>query len=209
MLKELTLTEFTDILGGEAPAPGGGSVAAMAGSFSAALVSMVASLTIGKEDYSDVADEMNAMKAKMSDEASLLLNMAEEDKIAFNAFMAAMKLPKSTPEEKKSRKTLMQDALKCAASVPLEVARHAFGVFAYALQAAQDGNENAVSDAGVAAVMAEAAVVSACLHVKINAVSIDDSEFSLWLLTECERLIKGAAELKNEILEIVTEKIGV
>lgn len=209
MLKDLTLRDFTDHLAGDSPAPGGGSVAAVAGAFAAALVSMVASLTIGKEKYSDVADEMNAMQAKMSDEALLLLDMAEEDKAAFNEFMASMKLPKNTDQEKTIRKTSMQDALKCAASVPLEVARHAFGVFEYALQAAQDGNSNAVSDAGVAAIMAEATVVSACLNVRINAASIDDIDFAAFIVAECERLTDEAAELKSEILDIVTEKIGV
>lgn len=209
MLKDLTMKEFTQNLASESPAPGGGSVAAVAGAFSAALVAMVASLTLGKEKYSDVKDDMNALQAKMSDEAFKFLDMAEEDKKAFDEFMAAMKLPKGTNEERDVRLNAMQDALKCAASVPLEAARHAFGVFDYAMKAAEDGNENAVSDAGVAAIMAEAAVTSACLNVRINAASINDGEFASLLVAECDRLANEAAERKNEILDIVMSKIGI
>jgi formiminotetrahydrofolate cyclodeaminase len=170
-----TLNDFLSELSSDSPTPGGGSVAALAGALAAALTSMVANLTIGKKKYADVQDEIEGVLSKSEGLRLELTELMDEDAAAFDKVMDAMKLPKETDEEKAARTDAMQAALVDAAMVPLAVMEKCVEVIALAEVAAEKGNKNAVSDAGVAALMGRAGAHAAKLNVMINLSWIDAS----------------------------------
>jgi glutamate formiminotransferase/formiminotetrahydrofolate cyclodeaminase len=174
----MTLTDFLSNLASDSPTPGGGSVAALAGALGAALTSMVANLTIGKKKYADVQEDVQAILTKTEGLRLELSELMEEDAAAFDKVMVAMKLPKETHEEKAKRTEVMQAALVDAAMVPLAVAEKCVEVIALARVAAEKGNKNAVSDAGVAALMGRAGAHAAKLNVLINLGWINAEEHS-------------------------------
>ena len=162
------LTDFLGELASDSPTPGGGSVAALCGALGAALNSMVANLTIGKKKYAGVEEDM---KKSLSGAETLrieLTQMIDEDAAAFDKVMVALRMPKGTEEEKAARTETLQQALVDAATVPLAVMEMCLGVIKLAGPVAERGNVNAVSDAGVAALVARAGVHAAGLNVLIN-----------------------------------------
>jgi formiminotetrahydrofolate cyclodeaminase len=162
------LSPFLGELASDAPTPGGGSVAALAGALGAALNSMVANLTIGKKKYVDVEEEMKRLLVQTESLRIELAQLIAEDANAFDKVMAAMKLPKETDEEKAARREALQDTLVDAAVVPLAVMEKCVEVIRLAEPIAASGNRNAVSDAGVAALMGRAGAHAARLNVLIN-----------------------------------------
>ena len=118
-LHTMTLPDFVAELASSSPAPGGGSIAALGGALAAGLASMVGELTVGREKYAAVQDEMTRVKDEAKKVAAELLELIDRDTDAFNAFMAAMKLPKNTDEEKAARKAAMQQAAKGTVEAPL------------------------------------------------------------------------------------------
>ena len=164
----MKLADFLSDLASDSPTPGGGSVAALGGALAAALTSMVANLTIGKKKYADVQEEVRAILAKTEGLRLELTELMEEDAAAFDKVMVAMKLPKETDEEKAARTETLQAALVDAAMVPLAVMEKCVEAIALAQVAAEKGNKNAVSDAGVAALMGRAGAHAAKLNVLIN-----------------------------------------
>ena len=167
------LNGFLAGLASDSPTPGGGSVAALAGALGAALNSMVANLTIGKKKYVDVEAEMKDVLVKAEALRLELTQLVDEDANAFDKVMQAMKLPKETDEEKAARTAAMQTSLIDAATVPLAVMEKCVDVIRLSKAAAEKGNKNAVSDAGVAALMGRAGAHAARLNVLINLSWID------------------------------------
>ena len=176
-LTDKPVTNFLDELASNAPAPGGGSVAAMSGALGAALVSMVCNLTLGKKAYADVQDEINDLLVQSEALRQELTGLLEEDVKAYTGYSKAAKMPRGTEEEKAERQVVMLAALKVATDVPLAIAEAAVKVMDLCMPAAEKGNKWAVSDAGVAVLMAEAALRSAALNVLINLGSLKDEEF--------------------------------
>ena len=177
MLRDKTVKEFIYETSSESPAPGGGSIAALSAASSAALIEMVANLTIGKKGYEDVREEMENVRAKASSYKEKFINYIDEDSDSFNKIMAAFKMPKDTEKEKEERKKEIQAAYKEAAEVPLNVGKNAFQLLELAEKIITRGNHNAVTDGAVAAMSARTAVYSAFYNVKINLGSIKDEEF--------------------------------
>lgn len=177
MLRDKTVKEFIYETSSESPAPGGGSIAALSAASSAALIEMVANLTIGKKGYEDVREEMENVRAKASSYKEKFINYIDEDSDSFNKIMAAFKMPKDTEKEKEQRKKEIQAAYKEAAEVPLNVGKNAFQLLELAEKIITRGNHNAVTDGAVAAMSARTAVYSAFYNVKINLGSIKDEEF--------------------------------
>ena len=204
-LSELTVRSFANLLGSDAPAPGGGAIAALSGAFGAALAAMVGSLTLGKKGYESVQEEMAGMTEQGNALSKRLLAAMDEDADSFNGYMAALSMPKGTEEEKALRRAAMQDALKSASLVPLNTAKTAAEVFPLAEAAVKSGNKNAVTDGLVAAMMARTAVLSALLNVKINLGSIKDESFVAELRKECETLQNTALAAEQRILDLVPE----
>ena len=200
-LKDLTIEEFAKVTASDAPAPGGGSVAAAAGSLAAALAEMVANLTIGKEKYAEAENEMRELAEKGQAIRGKLIADIQRVSSSFNLYMAALRMPKDTEEEKAARREAMQRGLKEAAVVPLSVAETAAEIFPLAEAAVARGNANAVTDGLVSAMMARTAVLSALLNVKINLNSIKDEAFRADMEKQVKGLEKTASEYEAKILK--------
>lgn len=210
-MKKLTLEDFANELASNSPAPGGGSVAALSSTLGAALSGMVFNLTIGKKAYMEYDDEIKKKideglteAVKLKDE---FLALMDEDTDAFNEVMAAFKLPKETEEQKSERSNRIQDAYKGATLVPLKVAEKTIRIFELLKIAVQYGNVNAVSDAGVGALIALAGLEGAILNVRINIPSIKDADFVTKVSEKCSELLKNGTVEKENILKIVNTKL--
>ncbi|BEP28941.1 cyclodeaminase/cyclohydrolase family protein [Helicovermis profundi] len=203
MLVDLTVKNFLDELESNAPVPGGGSVAALSAGISASLVGMVANLTIGKKKYVKVEDDMKQIAADISAFKDTFVDLVDKDASSFDDFMKAMKLPKESEEEKKIRTEEMQRSIKYAASVPLSCADEASKMFDMIESVVVSGNQNAVTDGAVAAMMARTAILSALLNVKINMGSIKDEAYLAELKIQVDRLEEIANRREKEILSKV------
>ena len=206
-LVDKPVTNFLDELASNAPAPGGGSVAAISGALGAALVSMVCNLTLGKKAYADVQDEISELLAKSEALREELTSLLEADVKAYTGYSKAAKLPRGTEEEKAERQVVMQAALKVATDVPLSIAEAAVKVMDLCMPAAEKGNKWAVSDAGVAVLMAEAALRSAALNVLINLGSLKDEEFVADRQAKLDALLEGKGIMRDEIYDYVASKL--
>ncbi|MDP2957879.1 MAG: cyclodeaminase/cyclohydrolase family protein, partial [Longimicrobiales bacterium] len=187
----LTLREFANELSMDSPAPGGGSVAALCGSLSAALSAMVANLTVGKKGYEEVREEMVATAVRAQALKDGLLEAVDRDTRAFNKVMEAIRLPKTTPEQAFEKERAVEEANKEATLVPLEVLEKAGEAVVLARVAAAKGNKNSVSDAGVAGLAGQAAGEGAYYNVLINLAGIKDSKFVADVRRRAERLRKA------------------
>ena len=168
---------FLASLASATPTPGGGTGAAIAGAMGAALVRMLALLTVGREKYAAHEALMQAIADQAEDERLALMDLAAQDASAYDAVGAAFKLPKATDEEKAARREAIQAAMKGACDVPLRVMERCLEVIALAKTAVQHGNENAVSDGAAGAELARAAMRVASYNVKINLGSIKDPAY--------------------------------
>lgn len=203
MLGDKTLKAFLEETASKAPVPGGGSIAAMSAATAAALTEMVANLTIGKKGYDDVQEEMTELASTLVSVREEFIKDIDRDADAFNKVMDAFKLPKDTEEEKSARRNAIQDGMKTAANVPLEVAKNAFEIMEFASKVVDKGNKNAVTDGAVAAMMARTAVLSALFNVKINLGSIKDEEFVKRVSAEVAELESNVQKTEKEILSRV------
>lgn len=199
--------EFLDRLASSTATPGGGSAAAIMGAMGAALVSMVCSLTIGKKNYLEVEGEMTAVLCEAENLRARLTGMIAEDIAAFDALMAAYALPKETDGQAAARSAAIQAGLKQATEVPLACARVCAEVIALSHRAADKGNRNVISDAGVAALAAQAALRSAALNVYINAPGIEDREFAEARIAEVEVLLRDAFARSEAAFAIVMGRL--
>lgn len=207
MLAKLTLEDFAQLLGSDAPAPGGGSVAALSGALGAELLAMVGRLSIGKPDHEAHADEIKAAIAKADGLASGLLRRVDLDTEAFNAVMAAFKLPKGTEEEKQKRTAAIQQGYKEAVQSPLAIACECVSVLSLAHSLLGKTNPNALSDLGVAAQQAYAGLEGAIMNVRINLPSIKDEPFKSEIAGELSQLLNSGREAKDYVYNFVCEKL--
>jgi methenyltetrahydrofolate cyclohydrolase len=208
MTTNSSIVTFLDDLASERPTPGGGGAAAVCGAIGAALVSMVANLTIGKKNYEAVWEDLEAVNAKAEALRAELTGAIEADAVAFNSVMAAYGLPRATEEEKAKRAASIQAALKDATLAPLRAVRACFEVIRLSAAAAEKGNLNVISDAGVAALAANAGLRSAALNVFVNAKGIKDRDFAENHIAEVNALLAQAAELTEPVYQTVRDKIG-
>jgi formiminotetrahydrofolate cyclodeaminase len=206
-LTDKPVTNFLDELASSAPAPGGGSVAALSGALGAALVSMVCNLTLGKKGYEDVQGDIQDLLAKSEALRHELADLLEDDVAAYTGYSQAAKMPRETDEQKAERAEAMQAALKTATDVPLRIADAAVKVMDLCMPAAEKGNKWAVSDAGVAVLMAEGALRSAALNVLINLGSLKDKEFAADRRAKLESLLEGKGVMRDEIYDYVVSKL--
>ena len=198
---------FLDELASGAPTPGGGGAAALAGAMGAALISMVCNLTIGRKRYADAEDEMRSLLDRAEMLRHELQQLAEEDVIVFNRLSAAYKLPRTTDADIAIRRDAIQSALKRATEVPLRTARAAAAIVPLCPPVAERGNQAAVSDVGVAVLLAQAAVRSALLNVDINLRSIEDVLYVQQVRAEVTRLTDGFAAEAERIATLVGDKL--
>jgi formiminotetrahydrofolate cyclodeaminase len=206
-LIDKTVSQFLTELASSAPAPGGGSVAALSGALGAALVSMVCNLTVGKKKYADVEKDIKAILEKSERLRHKLADLLEADVQAYTAVSQAMKMPRDTDEEKAARAKVLEQALKQATEVPMQVAEACVEVMALCQPSAEKGNKNAVSDAGVAVLMAEAGLRSAALNILINLGWIKDQSFAAKKQKQLDALLAGKPALRDQVYDYVVEKL--
>lgn len=202
-----SLTRFLDELASSAPVPGGGSTAALVGALAAALVSMVGNLTVGKKRYAKVEAEVKALLNRSEHLRHKLAELLEADTQAYGALSKAYKLPRDTEEQKATRTGAIQAALKEAEAVPMQIAEACVEVLDLCTPMAEKGNVRAVSDVGVAALLAEAGLRSAALNVLINLSAIKDQDFVERESARLNSLLEGRSELKEEIYNLVKGKL--
>ena len=208
MTAKSSIQTFLDDLASERPTPGGGGAAAVSGAIGAALVSMVANLTIGKKNYEAVWEDLEALNAKAEALRTDLIGAIDEDVVAFNSVMGAYGLPRATDEEKAKRTAAIQAALKDATLAPLRAVKACFEVIRLSAVVAEKGNLNVISDAGVAVLAANAGLRSAALNVLINAKAIKDRDFAEKQIAEVNALLAQAAETTETVYQTVRSKIG-
>jgi len=206
-LVKMDLVAFANETASESPAPGGGSISAYVGALGASLATMVANLSSHKrgwderwEEFSDAAERGQKIK-------DALLRTVDEDTDAFKLIMAAFGLPNTTPEEKTARKAAIQAATRKAIEVPFKVMKLAFESFPLIKQMVETGNPNSITDAGVGALCARAAVRGAYMNVQVNTSGLNDKEYAEEVLTEGKKMADAADVMEQEILEIVSGRI--
>ncbi|MGZ4358272.1 MAG: cyclodeaminase/cyclohydrolase family protein [Gaiellaceae bacterium] len=205
--QEMSLAELGEVLASSAPTPGGGSASAVSGALAAALVGMVARLTTG-EKFAERAGEMQAVAAEADRLRSELLSLADEDAAAFDQVMDAFRMPKETPEQQSARSQAIQQGYKAAVEPPLRVCERSLRLLELVVAVAERGNPTAVSDAGVAALLATTGLEGAALNVRINLGSIKDEGLRS-SLAEHVRVARARSEaLRETALEAVRAKLG-
>ncbi|MGH2349888.1 MAG: cyclodeaminase/cyclohydrolase family protein [bacterium] len=205
-----SMRAFIERLASTAPAPGGGSAAALAGAMAAGLTAMVARLSLGRGSDDEALDQsIRAAEAldqtiRTADQAAAtLLALVDRDAEAFGRVIGAYGLPRGSDQEKKDRRAAIQDALRNAAAIPLTTAEQAVLVLALMPDLARAGNPNAISDVGVAAVLAHAAVRGALLNVAINVKSITEAAYRDAATVRMDELRRRADELRAAAMDLV------
>ena len=202
-LMNMSLEAFAYETASESPAPGGGSISAYVGALGAALGTMVANLSAHKRGWDDQWEAFSNWAEKGQSINKALLEMIDEDTKAFNAIMDAFRLPKNSEEEKTSRKKAIQKATRYAIEIPFKVMGLALQSFELLQAMVEIGNPNSITDAGVGALCARAAVHGAYLNVQINTADLKDKAYANKVLEEGKKMIKKADELEEQVLDIV------
>lgn len=200
-----SLDEWMDAVASASSTPGGGTVSAVAGAMAAALAAMVARLTVGKKKYAEVDAEFRDLLDRAEALRLTLVHLGDEDATAYAAVSAAYAIPK---EREAERKAAIQTALMAASRVPLETLRAAREVALLAARAVDAGNRNAVSDAGVAALLAQAAARGAAYNVRINVIGMPHPDEAAPLADEARRLAEEAAKEAERAAAVVEAAIG-
>lgn len=203
MLALKTVSDFVDHVASDSPAPGGGSVSALAAALGAALTAMVCQLTIGKKKYEDVQAEMIETLGQADELRAKLTSLIDQDTEAFNKVMKAFGMPRGTDEEKQRRSDAIQDATREATLVPLEVMKLAEKALVLARVVAEKGNVNSISDAGVAGLMIRAACEGAAMNVRINLATLKDTSF----VEETRTLMNAIATNVDVMAETVRQRV--
>ena len=198
--------DFLDQLASASPTPGGGSASAFTAAEAAALVAMVARLTLGKKKYANVEKEMWQLVEQAEDLREQLTSLVAEDAAVFEKVIAAARLPRDTPEQETARQQAMQSASLEAAKVPLRTAQLSLHVLLRSIQAASLGNSNAISDAATASALANAAIVGAGGNVRINLAGLPDGPDVQAILAELEEIEEKAAQAGQEIRKVTLQR---
>ncbi len=197
---DYTLNRFFQELSSGRFAPGGGCVTALVGALSSALIEMIANLTVDKERYASVAEEMKMVRTEVSLLREDLVNFIDDDARSFQLVMDAYKLPGETEEQKQRRKTEVERALYNASLIPLNIARKCLETFAFVDVVLKRGNVNASSDAKVAAVLLRSAIYGAIYNVQTNIEKLADSSLVLELSSEIQDILLRADEFERRAI---------
>jgi len=206
--ERMSIAAFTAAVASASPTPAGGGVAAHAGSLAGALAQMVAGLTLGRKKYATVEAEMRRMAEQAGEYSAALAALVDRDVAAYSAVADAYKLPKATAVEIADRTAAITRALLGATAVPLDIARLCLDVCDLAVTGATRGNANAVSDAGVAALLAEAACRAAAYSVRFNVASLPDRALGASQAAEAADLARRASGLATMATDQVERAIG-
>ena len=201
---ELKATEFSDEVARESPAPGGGSVAAYVGALGSSLGEMVANLSANKRGWEDRVENFSTIANKIDEIRKELLFLVDEDSNSFDRIMASFKLPNNSEEEKKIRLKAIYDSSIYAAEVPLRVMNRSYDSYELIFELAKNGNQNSISDAGVACLCIHAAIYGAYLNVKINLKDISNDQ---GILKKADQIIKKSSFERDKIISFIEKVI--
>ncbi len=203
-LAQMSIAEFLEKLGSSEPTPGGGSAAALVGALSSSLISMVANLTTGKENYEEVEKKFTKLAKGMDMKTNDFLKLADEDKRAFDEVMKVLQTPNKTDEQKQKK---LQEALKEATEPPLATAELAHEILDYSEYCVKEGNKHAITDAGAAAILGYAALSSALLNVDINLTSIQDKDFVKRKRDHRDKLQKSGQQKLKRVIDQIKKRL--
>ncbi len=203
----ITLNDYLESISSKAPTPGGGNVSAFSGVLAASLSIMVCNLTIGKKKYVDVESEMVEIKNNLENLKNRFSELADEDNKAFDKVMEAFKLPKETDEEKLERTAKIDEATLGAAEVPSEVVNVCKKILPNIKTIVIKGNQNSLSDAGVAASLVNTAAEGAFLNVLINCTSLSNRTLGNEFLKRAEIIYEEVKKTCTEISKLVNNKL--
>jgi len=206
-LVDMGITEFVDELASDSPAPGGGSVSALASTMAAGLTNMVGVLTFGKKGYEENWEEIELLSNQAQSLKDTLLFLVDEDTRSFNNVMSALRMPRESDEEQSARLQALQEATIYSAEIPLKVMRYSLEVIQLAGRMAEIGNQNSLSDAGVAVLQAQAGLEGAALNVLINIPGIDDQELVAKFKAEVSQLKSESSALADKVLSAMTNQL--
>ena len=207
MLSDTTVSEFTSLLASDAPAPGGGSAAALMGALGVSLTTMVAALTVGKSRYAAYHTQMRDIQREAEKLRLELLELINSDTDAFNQLMAAYALPKGDEQEMQVREGAIQTALRTCTETPYRMMCVSMQALRLTEQAMEGYNTNASSDLGVAALGLGAAIRGAWLNILANLGSIADTSFSARYQAESQALIADALPMAERVYQVVLESL--
>lgn len=202
------LRSFTDRLASRAPEPGGGAVAALTGALAAALVSMVSNLTLEKDKYRDVQPEIKTLLDRSEKVRLEMQDLIQRDAEAYGALSEVYRMPRNTEAEKAERTARMQESLTRACEVPFNIGLRSLEVAQMAQRVAEIGNVSALSDAGIAALLARACAEAAALNVKINLKKIQDEDFNKNTWSQIQEVLAQLATLETAVKELTYQRIG-
>ena len=203
-----TIREYVDKASGGTPTPGGGSVSALAGALGVAMGCMSANFTIGKKKYRSVEPQVRAILVRLDAARERLLDLTEEDSRAYGKYSAAVSMPKDTDDEKRARAAAIQEATRGAMSVPLQVVEKCGEVLACLRELVNIANPNLITDVGVSAILAEAALRGAKLNVEINLAYLKDETLAADVRRKLENARTAGAEALAEVAVKVADAIG-
>lgn len=198
---------FIERLGSSSSAPGGGAASAMVSIVSASLSSMVASLTIGKKKYLEYEDEMKGILQSSEELKNELRQLMKDDEDAFNALMAAYKMPKESEEDKKLRKEKLNESVRGAIRVPWQIAGKSKEILNLSLKLSKHGNKSAITDAACAAIFAYSAIKGVLYNVKINLAGLDDKNFVEDEKIKMKLFLEDAEAVYDKVIENVDKAI--
>ena len=204
-LAELKTSEFVDLLASDAPAPGGGSAAALEGALGAALTAMVCGLTVGKKKYAEFQELAEEAQKKATDLKARFVDVMDRDTEAFNVVSAAFGMPKETDEEKAARSAAIQKGLEGCTKTPFEMMELAVETLELTASILGKSNDSAASDLGVSALSLRAAIQGAWLNVLINIGSLKNKELAEDYRAKGEALLAKALPLADQIYDTVVK----
>lgn len=211
MLKELSLIDFTNELASESPAPGGGSAAGLSAAIGASLTSMVLNLTIDKKVSEGYPEDVKAALKEALKTANLMrgkyIELIDKDADSFNKLMEAFKLPKHTDAQKEERKAKIAEAKELVLAVPRSLLKESYALYEPLKIATEYGNKNAISDAGVGAIMLHGAIEGAALNIFINLAGMEVNEETIGIKAEADQMVESSREIKEDIVASVIDKI--
>lgn len=207
-ISEKSCVEFVEVLASKSAVPGGGGAAALVGAVGMALGSMVCNLTIGKKKYAEYEESVKEILEKAGEIEKKLLDMIDQDAECFLPLSKAYGLPKSTEEEKKIKEETMENALKVACEVPINIVKVCFDAIKLHEDLVDKGSKLAISDVGVGVQCLRAAILSGQLNVVININSIKDIEYVNKVKTEVDSLVKEGVKICDEVYAKVEKALG-
>ncbi len=206
-LQDLTIKEYLEKTASGDPVPGGGSASAFSGAIASALTCMVANLTIGKKGHATVEGRMREIIQEMEENIDFFVENIDRDAESYSLVMEAYKMPKESDKEIAVRSEAIQNAMKHASLVPMEVAEKGLGMMDTIIEVVQKGNRNAVTDGMVSIMACRAAIMGALLNVRINISGLKDRAFFTTLTEKCDRIERDATAKERTMLDWVKSNL--